>query len=439
MSETNGKKRILSGFQDFLPEKMMARKRIIGKIKSAYELFGFLPQETPVLEYADLLLGKYGDNDKLVYQFRDKGDRHVAMRYDLTVPLSRVVQMYANDISFPYRRYQVGMVWRADKPGKGRYREFMQIDADIVSDSSMLADIETIFLDLQIMKSLSIDATVRMNDRRILDSLADICQIPANTNSSLFRIIDKYDKIGMSGVMDELRKVPFSKEILTIVKQYLSISGTNDEVLESLRKLLGNSSSFQVGYDCLSAINNALKDADTSLASYRIDPTIARGLDYYTGLIFETTFNPDPEYGSICSGGRYDRLIKGFDGNSLPTVGVSIGLDRLFAAMESINLISQIKTTTQVFIVNFGNQYLGEYLRLAADLRGNGISVEISPDASKLKKQLRCADVKGIPNVILMGSDELEQGKVVVRSMIDGSQAVIERKDIASHRFGIAS
>jgi len=352
-------------------------------------------------------------------------------RYDLTVPLSRVIQMRSNDICFPYRRYQVGMVWRADKPGKGRYREFMQMDADIVGDGSTLANIETIFLALQIMKRLSIDATIRMNDRRILDSLAEVCQISINMRHNLFRIIDKYDKIGMSGVMEELKKVPFSEDILLIVKKYLSITGTSDEVLEALRELLGSAPNFQPGMDCLLEINNALKANGTDLRSYRIDPTIARGLDYYTGLIFETTFNPDPEYGSICSGGRYDRLIKGADGKFLPTIGVSIGLDRLFAAMESIDLISQIKTTTQVFIVNFGNQYLSECLLLAGDLRENGISVEISPDASKLKKQLKCVNTKGIPRVILMGPDELIQGKVVVRNMLDGSQEAVDRKDIS--------
>jgi histidyl-tRNA synthetase len=313
----------------------------------------------------------------------------------------------------------------------------MQIDADIVGDGSMLADIETIFLALQIMKRLSIDSTIRMNNRCILDSLADMCGIPKDMNASLFRIIDKYDKIGINGVMKELENVSFSGEVMALVKRYLSICGTSDEVLETLRELLGNSPSFQAGYDCLLAINDALKDADIPLTSYQIDPTIARGLDYYTGLIFETTFNPDPEYGSVCSGGRYDRLIKGVDGKSLPTIGVSFGLDRLFTAMESISLTSRIKTTTQVFIVNFGNQYLGEYLRLATDLRGNDISVEISPDESKIKKQLRCADAKGIHKVILMGPDELEQGKVVVRNMIDGSQEVIDRKDI-SRKFKVS-
>lgn len=433
MSKSTSERRKLAGFQDFMPEKMMARDLIIGKIKAAYALFGFLPQETPVLEYADLLLGKYGDNDKLVYQFRDNGDRHVAMRYDLTVPLSRVIQMYANDIVFPYRRYQVGMVWRADKPGKGRFREFMQVDADIVGDGSVLADIEIISLTLQIMKTLGIDATVRLNDRRVLDGLAEICKIPAEMSPVLFRTIDKYDKIGAKGVMGELNKTPFPDGTLAIVERYLSITGLNDDVLQELQSLLGTSSSFQAGFSSLYAINDALKSSggEQSMA-FRIDPSIARGLDYYTGLIFETTFNSDPEFGSVCSGGRYDQLIKGVDGKPLPTIGVSIGLDRLFAAMESIDLIPRIKTTTQAFIVNFGNEYLGEYLRLATELRANGISVEISSDASKLKKQFRCADTKGIPMVIVMGPDELSQGNVVVKNMSKGLQETVERKDISS-------
>lgn len=427
------KKRLLSGFQDFLPSSMMARNAVIETVKRVYERFGFLPQETPCLEYADLLLGKYGENQKLVYEFTDKGNRRVAMRYDLTVPLGRIIETYGGSLTFPYRRYQIGMVWRADKPGKGRYREFMQMDADIVGDDSLLADTEIILMGMQIMRSLKVRAAIRINSRQVLDALVDVCGLESSEGVSLLRVIDKFDKIGADGVKGELVQLAFSGEVIGIVEKYLSIKGDNAEVLALLKELLGASPFFEEGCQRLSDITRTISKLGVGEDGVRIDPTIARGLDYYTGLIFETTFLDDPEFGSICSGGRYDKLIRLPSGEFAPTIGISIGLDRLFSAMESVSLIAAAKTTTEVFIINFGEAFLPIYLSVAKKLRDLGLNVEVSAKSAKLAKQMKLANAKGVPYVILMGEDELAAGKLTVKDMQSGQQETVLEENLTDY------
>lgn len=426
--------KLLSGFQDFLPSSMLARNVVIEKVKKVYERFGFLPQETPCLEYASLLLGKYGDNQKLVYEFKDKGNRQVAMRYDLTVPLGRIIEMYGNSLIYPYRRYQMGMVWRADKPGKGRYREFMQMDADIVGDDSLLADVEILLMVMDIMRGLNIRATVRINSRQILDSLVEICGLQLSEGVNLLRVIDKFNKVGAVGVNSELRNLAFSEKVIAVVEEYLLIGGNNSEILASLRSLLKTSPSFEAGYNRLSGIVDIIKETGVAKDDcLKIDPTIARGLDYYTGLIFETTFLDDPEFGSICSGGRYDRLIKLPSGESTPAIGISIGLDRLFAAMESLNQSPEVKTTTQIFIVNFNDAYLARYISIAKKLRDSDINVEISTKPVKVTKQMKQASSKGVSFVILVGEDEIATGQVVVKNMKTGEQKSISAEELVAY------
>ena len=427
------KKRLLSGFQDFLPSSMMARNAVIETVKRVYERFGFLPQETPSLEYADLLLGKYGENQKLVYEFIDKGNRRVAMRYDLTVPLGRIIETYGGSLTFPYRRYQIGMVWRADKPGKGRYREFMQMDADIVGDDSLLADTDIILMGMQIMRSLKVRAAIRINSRQVLDALVDVCGLESSEGVSLLRAIDKFDKIGADGVKRELVQLAFSGEVMGIVEKYLSIKGDNAEVLALLKELLGASPFFEEGCQRLSDIARTISKLGVGEDGVRIDPTIARGLDYYTGLIFETTFLDDPEFGSICSGGRYDKLIRLPSGEFAPTIGISIGLDRLFSAMESVSLIAAAKTTTEVFIINFGEAFLPIYLSVAKKLRDLGLNVEVSAKSAKLAKQMKLANAKGVPYVILMGEDELAAGKLTVKDMQSGQQETVLEENLTDY------
>ena len=423
---------LLSGFQDFLPERMLQRNALIATTRSCFEQFGFLAQDTPCLERAELLLGKYGEGEKLIYSFRDHGNRHVSLRYDLTVPLGRIIKTYADKISFPYRRYQVGMVWRADRPGKGRYREFMQMDADIIDDDSVLADVEILLLANYLMESLGAQAIVRFNCRQILDALVEVCGLSVDDGVNLMRVIDKFDKVGKSGVLAELKDAGFTTTVIEKVSAYLEIGGTNDEVLIGLADLLGSASSFQSGLKRVSAIINAIKGSGDQAANFRIDQTIARGLDYYTGVIFETTLVANSDFGSVCSGGRYDRLIKHPDGRQLPSIGLSIGIDRLFSAMESVDKAPSIKTTTQVFIVNFDDNAIAEYLKLAGELRRSGVTVEIFSRSAKLAKQMKVANSRNVPLVLLMGPDEMSQSQAVLKDMRTGVQQVIARSEITS-------
>jgi len=345
--------------------------------------------------------------------------------------------MYGNSLIYPYRRYQVGMVWRADKPGKGRYREFMQMDADIVGDDSLLADVEMLLMVMDIMRGLNIRATVRINSRQILDSLVEICGLQLSEGANLLRVIDKFDKVGAIGVKNELRNLSFSEEVVAIVEKYLLIDGSNSEILASLKLLLEASASFEAGYNRLIGIVNTIEKAGVANKDcLKVDPAIARGLDYYTGLIFETTFLDDPEFGSVCSGGRYDRLIKFSSGEPTPAIGISIGLDRLFAAMESVNLIPEIKTTTQVFIINFGDVYLARYMGMAKELRDSGMTVEVSAKPVKIAKQMKQASLKGVPFVVLVGEDEIAVNQAVIKNMKTGEQKSVSTESLVVYLCG---
>ena len=423
---------LLGGFQDFLPERMLPRNALIATARSCFERFGFLAQDTPCVERAELLLGRYGEGEKLIYSFRDRGARLVSLRYDLTVPLSRIIKMYADKISFPYRRYQVGMVWRADRPGKGRYREFMQMDADIIDDDSVLADVEILLLANYLMGSLGAQAVVRFNCRQILDALVEVCGLSGAEGVNLMRIIDKFDKVGKSGVLAELNEAGFAGNVIKQVDAYLKIGGTNGEVLSGLADLLNGASTFQSGFERLCVIIDAIKQFDDRIANLKIDPTIARGLDYYTGVIFETALFANPDFGSVCSGGRYDRLIEHPDGRMLPSIGLSVGIDRLFSAMESINKAPSIKTTTQVFIVSFDDGAIAEYLKLADELRRAAVTVEIFSRSIKVAKQMKVANSRNVPLVLLVGSDEMSRSQVVLKDMRTGVQKVVARSEIVS-------
>ena len=421
---------LLSCFQDFLPERMLQRNALISVARICFESFGFLAQDTPCIERSELLMGKYGENEKLMYSFRDHGDRSVSLRYDLTVPLSRFIKMHANEICFPYRRYQVGPVWRADRPGKGRYREFVQMDGDIVDDDSVLADVEILLLIHLFMQSLGASAVIRINCRQVLDALIEKCGLDQTTGTSLLRVIDKFGKIGQAGVLSELKTIGFSAEVVDVVGEYLVIDGTNDVVLQGLTGLLKNTSTFQSGLTRLSQIADAIKESESGAVNFKVEPTIARGLDYYTGVIFETTLVDNPDFGSVCSGGRYNRLIKHPNGQLLPSIGLSIGIDRLFAALESVNKAPAIKTTTQVFVVNFDDKAIGEYLKLAHELRSAGVTVEIFPRSTKVVNQLNAANNRHIQLAILMGPEEISRSQVVLKDMRAGAQKSVNRSDI---------
>ena len=381
------KAQILKGFRDFLPETAIKRQSAIWRIKEVFERFGFDPLETPALEYAETLLGKYGDEaDKLLYLFEDRGGRKVGMRYDQTVPLSRVIAQYPN-LPKPFKRYQIQPVWRAENTQKGRFREFLQCDIDTVGTDSPLADAEIIACTLTVFKSLGFtDLMMIINDRRLFDDLG-------LTKKEII-ILDKLDKIGADNVIKELAK-----------------AGTKDP--SGLLNLLKE----RMPTERLATIFAALKEQGYKEGrDFRFDPFLARGLEYYTSTIFELKL-PSYSAGSVAGGGRYDKLIGQFSGRNLPAVGIAFGFDRLLEALEENNLLPTAPTTTQVLVTIFSPELLNNSLEIAATLRKNAINAEVFLEETKLDKQLKYADRKGIPYVIIQGPDEAKRNIVKLKTM----------------------
>jgi len=391
--------RTLKGFRDFLPEEQIARQKMVENIRKSYELFGFSPIETPTLEYSDILTGKYGDEgDKLMYRFKDNGDRDVALRYDLTIPLARVVAQYG-DIKKPFKRYQIANVFRADNPQKGRYREFCQCDADIVGQGGLMEDGEILALVGLTLEKLGVkDFEIRVNDRRLLDSFFDEQKISKEKKISVLRIIDKLEKIGADVVGKEITELGVDKKIVKMITEKKLPAGSELEKIVSVAKEL----------------NPKIKIV--------FDFSIARGLDYYTGMIFEVKLLNAPEFGSVLSGGRYDNLIGTFANKNVPAVGMSVGVDRLFAALQELKLVPEIKTVTKVLIANFDENLGAKYSQIANILREEGINTEVLYEFSDLKKNLKYASDREIPFVIIVGSKEAATGKVTLKNMKTGDQ-----------------
>lgn len=363
----------LKGFRDFLPTDARKRNYVLNTLKKVFESYGFEPLETPVLEYEEILAGKYGDEgDKLMYRFEDNGDRKVAMRYDQTVPLARVVAQYANELPLPFKRYQIQNVWRADNTQKGRYREFLQVDIDTVGSSSPLADAEILTLVYDAFKKLGINIKIRINDRSIFEGI----------NPKYLPTIDKLNKIGKEGVLKELEEKGLEKiDAKEIFKKVTSMEPPQNvvEVMSKFQKM---------GYP---------------LDSLKYDSLLVRGLDYYTGLIFEVVCDDYPA-GSLGGGGRYDNLIGMFTGNNIPAVGFSFGFDRVIEAMIELNLFPADLGGAKVLVTNTA----GRSANVANDLRSENINVELYVDEKDLDKQLRYADKKGIPYVLIVSDKKLE-------------------------------
>ena len=402
--------RTLKGFRDFLPEEQIARQKMVDNIRKSYELFGFSPIETPTLEYSEILTGKYGDEgDKLMYRFKDNGDRDVAMRYDLTIPLARVVAQYS-DIKKPFKRYQIANVFRADNPQKGRFREFCQCDADIVGSESINADAEILGLVGFTLEKLGIkNFEIRVNDRRLLDSFFDEQKINKDKRVSLMRLIDKSEKSDPKLIREELRK-----------------GGLDDRGIDMI--FGGISQSLVIGTKLQKIVSIAQMSLNRYLnpkAKIVFDFSIARGLDYYTGMVFETKLLDAPEYGSVLSGGRYDNLIGMFGNKSVPAVGMSVGIDRLFAALQELKLVPVEKTVTKVLVANFDEKLGAKYAEIIGVFRAAGINTETLYEVSDLKKNLKYADDRGIPFVAIVGANEAKAGKITLKNMKTGDQKEI--------------
>ncbi|MDP1564135.1 MAG: histidine--tRNA ligase [Pirellulaceae bacterium] len=408
--------RILSGFRDFLPREMMQRQALMDTARRVYQSFGFAPIDTPTLEYLEILSGKgSAETDRQMYHFVDNGGRPVGMRFDLTVPLARYVAQHINEIGTPFKRYHIAPVWRGERQQRGRYREFVQCDFDTIGTRSLLADLEMILVINQLMMALGFQRfQIRINHRKLLNGL--LAQKGLEQHSvGVLRAIDKLGKSGAELVLAELIQVGLPEVVAQEILQLGLYRGDSDGVLELAERAVGDHPLGREGVADLRELIGSAKAAGVPSDRLVLDISIARGLDYYTGTIVETQLLDLPSIGSVCSGGRYDNLARLYTKQDLPGVGASLGLDRLLAAMEDLGMVADRSSPTQILLAFFEPQLQWDYLRLASQLRAIGLNVEFYPEPAKLKKQLKYADQRKIPAVVLIGSQEWEQKQAAVK------------------------
>lgn len=434
--------KILKGFRDYLPDTMVPRTRLLRRIAEVFERYGFEPLDTPSIEYAEILLGKAGpEAEKLFYRFKDQGDRDVALRYELTISLARVVGQYGTGLPRPFKRYQMGPVWRAESPAKGRFREFWQCDVDIVGTDSLLADAECIAVDFAVMRALGVpNYVIRFNNRKVFRGLQSRIGVSDNeVMDAVMRGVDKYDKIGEGGVRKELTELVgkggFSDNGLDTVLEFLKLGegkDSNAARIDALEEFLGKTEMGRRGVAELREVLSAVTGMGVDEGVLQVDPTIVRGLDYYTGTVFETFLKDAPQFGSVMSGGRYDGLIGLFSSEEVPAVGISVGIDRLIAALEELQLLPKSKASAAVLVTVFAPETLNYSLRAARELRRAGINTELYLDpGAKLAKQFKYASRKGIPLVVIAGPEEEKAGNVSLRSMDSGEQMQVSIESLA--------
>ncbi|MCD4782259.1 MAG: histidine--tRNA ligase [Candidatus Eremiobacteraeota bacterium] len=426
------KPRLMKGMRDFLPDDMIKRNYVIDTVKRVFETHGFLPLETPTIEMWEVLSGKYGDDgEKLIYRFGDKGGRDLGLRYDLTIPLSRVVAMYQHRIVRPFKRYQIQPVWRADKPGKGRYREFYQCDVDVVGSADILADAEVIQVSYEIMKSLGFhNFVIKINTRKILRGIVELSGVGVEMEAQICRSIDKLDKIGMEGVEEELLKRGISQEAKDKIIDYISIKGTPHMVILQAHTKLGGSEIALEGVEELSLLRKYLEYMGINEENISFDLALSRGLDYYTGPIFETVVEK-PKIGSVTGGGRFDNLIGQYMGMDVPATGNSIGLERIITVMDELNMYpDDLAYSTKVLICRFDDEDMEYTLKLAERLRKTGFNTEVYMGKSKLRGQLGYAADRNIPVIVIAGGDERAKGLLTLKNMQNREQTVIDEKNV---------
>lgn len=416
--------RTLPGFMELLPSEQILFDDMKQKIEKSYQKFGFLPIDTPIIEYAEVLLAKAGgETEKQIYRF-EKGDTDIALRFDLTVPLAKYVAKNYGNLSFPFRRYQIGKVYRGEKAQKGRYREFYQCDIDIIGDGelSVINDAELPSVIYNIFKELGFDDfTIRINNRKILNGLFESLNQKENA-TEILRIIDKIEKIGKEAVIEELEKIEIPSDAINKIMDFIEIEGTTDEKLQKLNELNIKNEEFETGLDELTQVVKYVRIFGIPEANFKVDLTIARGLDYYTGTVYETFLNQYRELGSVCSGGRYENLAEYYTDKQLPGVGISIGLTRLFYKLNELQLIkAEKKSIAEVLVVPMV-QDLTVPIQIATDLRKKGISTEVYLNDKKLKAKMKYADKLEIPYVIVVGEDEINSGIVKIKNMKTGEE-----------------
>ncbi|MFC2177082.1 histidine--tRNA ligase [Actinomycetota bacterium] len=421
--------RTLKGFRDLLPEAMQAREWLIDTARAVFRTHGYVPIDTPALEYTEILLGKGGaETDKQLYRFEDNGGRDVALRFDLTVPLARFVAQHIGELGVPFKRYHVGPVWRGENTQRGRYREFVQCDFDTIGTESLAADTETALVIHDVFAALGVgEFTIHLNNRLVLSGLLTELDL-ADRTADVLRSVDKLPKIGRDAVADELCEfVGASPAQAERLLNALTVTGSNSQVLERVAELAGGAADS--GIAALTEVLDGLAAADVAESRTKVDVSIARGLDYYTGTVFETFLAEIPEIGSVCSGGRYDDLASVYTKQRLPGVGASLGIDRLLAALEEIGRLATTAAGPSVLMTMFEGSRSADYVGLAAMLRRGGLSVELYPEARKLVHQLKYADRKGHRLVVIIGGNEWDAGTAQVKDMAVGTSQTV---DIAS-------
>ncbi len=427
--------RVPRGTRDILPEQMIRRQYVIDKIRDVFETFGFEPLQTPALELSEVLMGKYGpDAEKLIYHAEHSGGKEaLALRYDLSVPLCRVVAMYPQ-LPKPFKRYQIDAVWRAERPQKGRYRQFYQCDADTVGSESMAADAENVSLIYHVLSRLGFKQfEININNRKLITGIGQFAGVLSTQLSMIYRSIDKLDKIGMDGVHAELRTNEIPEPVIKRLLTLLQIEGDGQTVLAELRRQLGNSDVAQEGIAELEELTRYINVLRIPEEFYRVNFAMVRGLEYYTGPIYETVVEA-PKIGSITGGGRYDELIGNFSKQRYPATGTSFGIERIIDVMEEFSMFPPTvrKTVTQVLVTVFDDELMAESLKLASDFRQSGIRTEVYFRPTRLSAQIKYADNRGIPYVALLGSDEVEAGTVAVRNIATRAQDTVLRTQVVA-------
>lgn len=420
---------VLKGMRDFLPPRVILRNYVTDELRRVFERFGFEPLQTPAVEYAETLEGKFGEEaDKLIYKFADRGAREVGLRYDLTVPLARVVALYPELVK-PFKRYQIAPVWRAERPQKGRYREFYQCDVDIVGTSSMLADAEVVTVAYHSLRQLGFnDFRILINNRKLLSAIASQANVPPALAPAVWRAVDKWDKIGPAGVRSELTEAGLDVEATDRLFGLLDDTGA---AIDAVRSDAGELSSGVARLGGVSEIVEVIKYlqlAGVPERFFQIDLHMVRGLDYYTGPIFEIVVD-QPKIGSLSGGGRYDNLIGLLGATDLPAVGISLGLERLIDVIDELGMAPESvqSTVTEVLVTVFDPDHLSDSLAAAASLRAAGINSEIYLGLDKLGTQIRYASRKKVPLVVILGPDEARRGEAILRNMATGEQRSVDR------------
>lgn len=423
---------ILPGFMELLPADQMLFNRMLETIKNTYETYGFIPLDTPTIEKSEILLAKSGgDTEKQIYRF-NKGENDLSLRFDLTVPLARYVAQHYNDMVFPFRRYHIGKVFRGEKPQKGRFREFYQCDIDIIGNEnlSIINDAEILSIIYSTFKALGFeDFTIRINNRKVLNGFFDSLGI--SDKAGVLRTIDKLEKAGEAVVLKELKELGVNEETAEKILSFIGIKGSVEEIVNGLKKMETENALFLEGREELAKVCEYIKYLGIPDKNYAVDLTIARGLDYYTGTIYETILNNYPSIGSVCSGGRYDNLAQNYTNKRLPGVGISIGLTRLFYQLREAGLLGETKKATPTELLVIPMKGTMDYaLDISTKIRAAGIPAEVYLNEGKIGKMFSYADKLGIPYVTVIGEDEMGSGKLTLKNMGTGEQQSLELAEV---------